>query len=61
MVNLISIHQKINPIYKTTELKSNEYVLNLVLCFNYFNDSQSVVRWLSAKWSVGRWVGGQWF
>ena len=26
------------------ELKSEEYVLNLVFCFNYFDDSQSVGR-----------------
>ena len=35
------------------ELKNEEYVLNLAFCFNYFDDSQSVGRWVS-----GRWVGG---
>ena len=45
------------------ELKSEEHVLNLLYCLNYFNDSQSVGRWVSGQ-SVdgyvvsGRWVGG---
>ena len=35
----------------------------MVFYFNYFDDSQSVGRWVSGKWSVGRricvlWVGG---
>ena len=29
------------------ELKSGEHVLNLVFCFNYFNYSQLVGRWIS--------------
>ena len=40
------------------ELKSEEHILNLVFCLNYFDYSQSVGRWVSGKWSVGRWVGG---
>ena len=35
------------------ELKSEEYVLNLAFCVNYFDDNQSVGRWVR-----GRWVGG---
>ena len=35
------------------ELKCEEYVLNLVFCFDYFDDGQSVVWWVS-----GWWVGG---
>ena len=35
------------------ELESEKHVLNLVFCLNYFDDSQSVDRWVS-----GRWVGG---
>ena len=45
------------------ELTSEEYVLNLVFCFNYFDDSQSVGRWVSGWWVgekvvSGWWVGG---
>ena len=44
------------------ELKIEEHLLNLVLCLNYFDYSQSVGkswvgRWVSGKWSVGQWVG----
>ena len=45
------------------ELKSEEHVLNLVFCLNYFDYSQLVSWWVSGPW-VGeymvssRWVGG---
>ena len=35
------------------ELKSEEHVLNLDFCLNYFDDSQLVGRWVA-----GQWVGG---
>ena len=40
------------------ELKSEEYVSNLVFCFNYFDDSHSVGRWVSDWWVAGSVVGG---
>ena len=42
------------------ELKSEEHVLNLVFCLNYFEYSHSVGQWVSDKRSVGRWVGSRW-
>ena len=42
------------------ELKSEEHVLNLVFCLNYFHDSQSVGRWVGESVVSGRWVGGRW-
>ena len=38
------------------ELKSEEHVLNLVFCLDYFDYSQSLGKW---SWSVRRWVGGK--
>ena len=38
------------------ELKSEEYVLNLVFCFDYFDDSQLVGRWVSGRWVSGWWL-----
>ena len=40
------------------ELKSEEYVLNLVFCLNKFDYSQSVCRWVSGRWVGGSVVGG---
>ena len=40
------------------ELKSEEYVSNLVFCFNYFDDSHSVGRWVSDWWVAGSLVAG---
>ena len=47
------------------ELKSEEHVLNLVFCLNYFSYSQSVGWWVSGRWAgekvvSGRWVGSRW-
>ena len=44
-------------------LKSEERVLNLVFCLNYFDYSQSLGGWVSGRWVggyvvSGRWVGG---
>ena len=35
------------------ELKSEEHVLYLVFCLNYFGYSQSVGRWISGQWVNG--------
>ena len=35
------------------ELKSEERVLYLVFCLNYFDYSQSVGRWVSGQWVSG--------
>ena len=43
------------------ELKSKEYVLNLVFCVNHFDDNQSVGRWVSGRRVGCRWVGGRCF
>ena len=43
------------------ELKSEEHVLYLVFCLNYFDYSQSVGQSVSGKRSVCRWVGSRWF
>ena len=40
------------------ELKSEEYVSNLVFCFKYFDDSHSVGRWVSDWWVAGSLVAG---
>ena len=35
------------------ELKSEEHVLYLVFCLNYFDYRQSVGRWVSGQWVSG--------
>ena len=39
-------------------IMSEEPVLNLVFCLNYFDDIQSVGRWVSGRWVGGSMVGG---
>ena len=40
------------------ELKSEEHLLNLIFCFNYFDYIQFLVQWVSGWWVDGSVVNG---